>query len=73
LERVLALAAGQHGVVTRAQLRELGLSGNGIDHRVRRGRLHRVGQGVYAVGRPQRTPAQQARDRLRDRTTPRPA
>lgn len=52
---MLALAARQHGVVTRAQLRELGLSVNAIDYRLRRGRLHRVGQGVYAVGRPQLT------------------
>jgi very-short-patch-repair endonuclease len=52
---VLALAAKQHGVVTRAQLVDLGLSSDAIDYRLCRGRLHRVGQGVYAVGRPQLT------------------
>jgi very-short-patch-repair endonuclease len=52
---VLALAARQHGVVTRAQLRELGMSDHAIEYRLRRGRLHRVRRGVYAVGRPQLT------------------
>jgi predicted transcriptional regulator of viral defense system len=47
---VLALAARQHGVVTRAQLRELGMSDHAIEYRLRRGRLHRVRRGVYAVG-----------------------
>jgi len=42
----------QHGVVTRAQLIERGLSAKAIAHRVRSGRLHRLGRGVYAVGRP---------------------
>jgi hypothetical protein len=55
LRRVLALAAAQHGVITRAQLLGLGLSSDAIEYRLRRGRLHRVGQGVYAVGRPQLT------------------
>lgn len=53
LRRVLALAEEQHGVVSRDQLRSLGLNGPAIDYRVRRGRLHRVARGVYAVGRPQ--------------------
>jgi very-short-patch-repair endonuclease/predicted transcriptional regulator of viral defense system len=52
---VLALAAKQHGVVTRGQLLELGLSPEAIKYRLRRGRLHRVQRGVYAVGRPQLT------------------
>jgi predicted transcriptional regulator of viral defense system len=47
------LTRRQHGVVTHAQLRELGLSSEAIRHRLRRGRLHRVMRGVYAVGRPQ--------------------
>jgi predicted transcriptional regulator of viral defense system len=53
--RVLAVAAEQHGVVTRAQLLELGLTSRAIDHRLNRGRLHRIHRGVYAVGRPQLT------------------
>jgi very-short-patch-repair endonuclease len=52
---VLALAATQHGVVTRAQLLDLGLNSQAIQYRIRRGRLHRVHRGVYAVGRPQLT------------------
>jgi very-short-patch-repair endonuclease len=52
---VLALAAKQHGVVTRGQLRELGLSAHAIEYRLRRGRLHPLQRGVYAVGRPQVT------------------
>ena len=49
---VLALAAEQHGVVTRAQLSELGIPAHGVTHRISRGRLHPVFRGVYAVGRP---------------------
>jgi very-short-patch-repair endonuclease len=48
---VWALARSQHGVVTRAQLVEFGLSRHGIQHRIARGRLHPVDRGVYAVGR----------------------
>jgi very-short-patch-repair endonuclease len=55
LARVLALAAKQHGVVTRAQLLDLGLNSQAIEYRLRRGRLHRVHRAVYAVGRPQLT------------------
>ena len=47
---VAELARRQHGVVSRAQLDALGLSRTEIDGRVRRGRLHRVHRGVYAVG-----------------------
>lgn len=46
------LAAKQHGVVARLQLLELGLSAQSIQHRLARGRLHRIHRGVYAVGRP---------------------
>jgi very-short-patch-repair endonuclease len=49
---VLARAASQHGVVARTQLLALGLDADGIRHRLRRGRLHVVHRGVYAVGRP---------------------
>ena len=47
-----ALAARQHAVVTLAQLTELGLTPSGVRKRVRRGRLHRVHRGVFAVGHP---------------------
>jgi very-short-patch-repair endonuclease len=51
-----ALARAQHGVVTRGQLSALGLTRDGIKHRMARGRLHLVRRGVYAVGRPELTP-----------------
>jgi very-short-patch-repair endonuclease len=54
-ERAWALAGRQHGVVTRAQLLELGYSSDAIQHRIAKGRLHPVWSGVYAVGRPQLT------------------
>ena len=50
-ESIGRLAARQHGNVTRAQLRALGVSDQGIKHRVGVGRLYRVHRGVYAVGR----------------------
>jgi very-short-patch-repair endonuclease len=52
---VAALAAVQHGVVSHAQLRRLGLAKSGIERRARTGRLHRVHRGVYAVGHPRLT------------------
>lgn len=51
-----ALANRQHGVITRAQLLELGLSRHAIAHRIARGRLHPLWRGVYAVGRPTVSP-----------------
>jgi len=54
-QSVWALARRQHGVVTRAQLRELGFSDKAIRHRLRKGRLHRVWPDVFAVGRPHLT------------------
>jgi len=47
------LARAQHGVVAREQLMERGLTAKAIAHRVRSERLHRLGRGVYAVGRPE--------------------
>ncbi len=49
------LAGLQHGVISTRQLCELGLSPQAIQHRVARGRLHRVERGVYALGRPELT------------------
>jgi very-short-patch-repair endonuclease/predicted transcriptional regulator of viral defense system len=49
-DRAIAeLGARQHGVVARAQLRALGLERGAIDLRLRRGRLHAIQRGVYAV------------------------
>ncbi|MFL5899263.1 MAG: type IV toxin-antitoxin system AbiEi family antitoxin domain-containing protein [Solirubrobacterales bacterium] len=45
------LARRQHGVLTRRDLLTLGFSDEAIKHRLKRGRLHRVVPGVYAVGR----------------------
>jgi predicted transcriptional regulator of viral defense system len=48
--RVAELAARQWGVVSVAQLQALGLGKDAVQRRVRAGRLHRLHQGVYAVG-----------------------
>ncbi|HET7119983.1 MAG TPA: type IV toxin-antitoxin system AbiEi family antitoxin domain-containing protein [Solirubrobacterales bacterium] len=45
-----ALASRQHGVVSRSQLRRLGVSRDEIRRAVESGRLHRVFRAVYAVG-----------------------
>jgi predicted transcriptional regulator of viral defense system len=55
IETVWSLARRQHGVVARRQLLNLGLHPEAIKHRLRKGRLHRVRRGVYAVGRPNLT------------------
>ena len=47
---IAELAERQHGIVSRQQLLELGLGEDAIDGRIRRGRLHRLHSGVYAVG-----------------------
>jgi very-short-patch-repair endonuclease len=54
--RIAELAAAQHGVVARAQLRAMGATDTAIAWRVRLGRLHRVRRAVYAVGHPALTP-----------------
>jgi hypothetical protein len=51
--RVLAIAALQNGLITARQLYEIGFSTSTISKRARLGRLHRVHQGVYVVGRPE--------------------
>jgi very-short-patch-repair endonuclease len=52
---VWRLADKQHGVITRQQLLQAGLSSDEIDSRIATGRLHRTWRGVYAVGRPRLT------------------
>jgi very-short-patch-repair endonuclease len=47
---IARLATRQYGVISRAQLRALGLSDGGISARAARGALHRTHHGVYAVG-----------------------
>lgn len=49
-QRLAAIAKRQYGVVSRRQLRALGLGSGAIDSRLRSGRLHAVHRGVYAVG-----------------------
>jgi hypothetical protein len=44
------LAADQHGVVSRSQLLQAGLTPEAIKRRMQAGRLHPVHRGVYAVG-----------------------
>lgn len=48
--RIAALAADQNSVIATRQLAELGVDGDAIAVRVRRGQLHRVHRGIYAVG-----------------------
>lgn len=47
---IAELARAQHGVVGLRQLGRFGLSGRAVSARVARGRLHRLHQGVFAVG-----------------------
>lgn len=48
--RIRAVAARQHGVVTRAQLLDAGLSSAGVGRRLKAGRLRALHRGVYLVG-----------------------
>ncbi|MBV9416665.1 MAG: type IV toxin-antitoxin system AbiEi family antitoxin domain-containing protein, partial [Solirubrobacterales bacterium] len=57
---IAALAAPQHGYVTRAQLLSLGLGRRAIQSRVARGWLIPVYAGVYAVSYVNRSPAGRA-------------
>jgi Protein of unknown function (DUF559)/Transcriptional regulator, AbiEi antitoxin len=50
------LVRRQHGVVARTDLMALGYTRREIEYRLHSGRLHRVAQGVYAVGRRELTP-----------------
>jgi hypothetical protein len=47
---IWALAARQHGVVSRAQLLALGVNRGAITHRIELGRLQPVHRGVYRIG-----------------------
>lgn len=49
-QEIAELARGQHGVVSRAQLLELGVGRRWIASRIERGQLHRLHHGVYKVG-----------------------
>lgn len=49
-QEIAELAGRQQGVVSRAQLRALGLGRGAIDVRIKLGRLHPVYRGAYAVG-----------------------
>jgi hypothetical protein len=46
---IAGIAAGQHGLVTRAQLRAAGFTDRMVDHRLAVGRLEPVHRGVYTV------------------------
>lgn len=50
--RVARLAAEEWGVLSLDELRACGLSRDAVSFRARAGRLHRLHQGVYAVGHP---------------------
>jgi very-short-patch-repair endonuclease len=47
---IARVAVHQHGVITTAQLRAIGISASAIGDRAVAGRLHRIHRGVYAVG-----------------------
>lgn len=51
-QRLLRLAAVQHGVISRHQLRKIGFHDKAIEHAIAVGRLHRVFRGVYVLGSP---------------------
>jgi hypothetical protein len=54
--RIAALAARQHGVVSRRQLYAAGLGRGAIEKRLASGQLHPVHRGVFAVGHPGLSP-----------------
>src|SRR3954466_15853355 len=51
VDRVIAeLAERHHGVVALRDLLGIGITRKAVESRLRRGRLHRIHRGVYAVG-----------------------
>jgi hypothetical protein len=50
------LARAQHGVLARRQLTALGFTRSAIEQRIRTGRLHRITQSVYSIGRKDLSP-----------------
>jgi very-short-patch-repair endonuclease len=49
-DRAIAqVAASQRALITRAQLVELGVGLSAIEHALKRGRLHRIHQGIYSL------------------------
>ncbi len=59
-KHLLRVAARQHGVVTRRQAIEAGLSKSGLESRIRRGGLERIHPGIYCVAGTPRTFEQRA-------------
>lgn len=59
-QQIAKIAHLQHGNITRGQLLAAGLGRNAISYRCRAGSLYRVYVGVYAVGRPPKTPLERA-------------
>ena len=55
VQRALALAADQHGIVSAPQCRELGISRNVVQRLVERGRWQREAPGIYRVAGTART------------------
>jgi predicted transcriptional regulator of viral defense system len=49
-QRIAELAAGRHGIVTRTELRNIGVGSDAVDYRVKAGYLRPLHRGVYQVG-----------------------
>lgn len=62
--RIAEVARWQGGHITRAQLRDLGLSRRAVEHRLAAGALIHVHRGVYAVGHLPATPYDRAHGAL---------
>jgi very-short-patch-repair endonuclease len=58
--RIVRIAARQHGVISRPQLLAAGLGSQAIRYRAAHNRLHRLHNGVYAVGFPSPAPLPRA-------------